>query len=174
MLFDPQEGALNPFTISTDHVVFHDDGSLSITYLGVKNDSTGTGFQMTVPKCSVPKLDPGGALRSYIHATAFTPPGPNTSSPLLLSLRPPYIAIKASTVGAVLEEAIALSGLAGKGYTAKSFRPTGATLCAKHGDAMQVMQLGQWKTQEVFYNHYVHSWTPQDYCDNLFNVQSSG
>ena len=140
MLFDPEEGVLNPFTMSTDHVVFHGDGSLSITFLGVKNDLTRTDLQVTVPMFLGTQIGPSGALHSYIQVTAWAQPhGPNTISPLFLSLQPPYVAIKASMVGAVLEEAIALSGFAGKGDTAKSFRPTEAKLSIEHGDARQVM-----------------------------------
>ena len=44
-----------------------------------------------------------------------------------LALNPPYAAIVAKTVAGIMNEAIALVGLSGKGYSAKSFRPTGAT-----------------------------------------------
>lgn len=47
--------------------------------------------------------------------------------------RKPFTAISASAVAKILEEAIDLAGLSGKGFSAKSFRQTGAIVAIEQG-----------------------------------------
>ena len=57
-----------------------------------------------------------------------------------------------------------MTGLADKGFLAKSFRPTGATIAVNSGVLPEtVVQIGRWKTKEVFLNHYVYPNAPQSY-----------
>ena len=86
---------------------------------------------------------------------------------LFLSLHPPYRAISARSVALILEEAISRAGLGGLGYSAKSFRPTGATHAVRHCDPDTVMKIGRWKTKSVFLNNYVHNKPPCDYAGNM-------
>ena len=61
-----------------------------------------------------------------------------------------------------------MAGLADQGFLAKSFRPTGATIAVNSGVLQEtVMQIGRWKTKEVFLNHYVYPNAPQSYTTNL-------
>ena len=56
------------------------------------------------------------------------------------------------------------------GFSAKSFRPTGATVAIEEGhDAADVMKVGRWKTQTVFYEHYVHSKTPASFTESIIH-----
>ncbi|WAR14875.1 PUS3-like protein [Mya arenaria] len=98
--------------------------SAKITFFGIKNDTSRSGFEVELPRASNVKLDSVQTLQDHIERTdRFRLPG----GPVFLSLRAPYNAIQASSVAKILDEAIKLAGLEGQGYTAKSFRPTGAT-----------------------------------------------
>lgn len=148
---------------STDNVTFHDDGSLTVNLFGIKNDTDRSGFEVKVPKGSIPKVDPVVTLAAYITRTDSIRP---VGNPVFLSLNKPYRAVKSDTIAGDLQRAINLAGLKDKGYSAKSFRPSGATAAVRSGiDPNTVMQLGRWKTSEVFYNHYVYPKAPDNYTD---------
>lgn len=111
-------------------------------------------------------LDPVQCLKDYIHRTDSV--RPRDTKPLFLSLNPPYKALKADTVGNILEDAIQLVGLKDQGFTAKSFRPTGATLAMDAGILPETaMQVGRWKTKEVFMGHYVYPRLPKNYTEKI-------
>ena len=64
-------------------------------------------------------------------------------------------------VARILNLAIDKAGLKDKGYSAKCFRPTGATQAIDmnmHPD--RVRQIGRWKNHEVFEANYVHCKAP--------------
>ena len=105
------------------------------------------------------------ALRSYITQTE-TFRNPQKGS-LLISIYPPYRTISAMRVVLILEDAISRAGLSGQGYSAKSFRPTGATYAVKNCDPDNIMKVGLWKTKSVFFNNYVHNKPPCDYAGNI-------
>jgi integrase len=87
---------------------------------------------------------------------------------VFLSLSQPPTPLSAAGVAAILTQAISLAGLAHQGFTAKSFRPTGATAAVSLGhDPEKVRRLGRWKTQSVFFDHYVHTKLPSDYTDSV-------
>ena len=76
---------------------------------------------------------------------------------VFLTLIKPFRAISGSTVSNILGNAIQLAGLEGQGYSAKFFRPSGATAAVACGhDYEKVRKLGRWKTETVFLDHYVH------------------
>ena len=86
---------------------------------------------------------------------------------MFLSLHPPYRALKDSSIGHILFEAITLADLGGKALPL-SFRPTGATFAIDGGIIPHVVQhLGRWKLTDVFFKHCVHSKTPGDFADTL-------
>ena len=67
-----------------------------------------------------------------------------------------------------LDSAINMAGLSNQGYSAKCFRPTGATYAIQLGyDPEIIMRVGRWKTRSVFFEHYVHSQVPSDYTSAL-------
>ena len=87
---------------------------------------------------------------------------------VFLTVYPPYKALDASRIARVMEQAIKVAGLEGQGFTAKSFRPTGATMAiASKQDPQIVMKLGRWKTESVFYGHYVHTKTPENFTGSV-------
>ena len=106
--------------LSTSHVTFNDDGSMDVTLFGIKNDIKRKGFDVHLPPVSNKTLSVFDCLQVYIERTKvqrLTLCG----SPLFISLNRPYAAIKSSTVGDQLKQAIELAGLGGRGYSAKSF-----------------------------------------------------
>jgi len=158
--FNNQSGSADNFVFSTDNIVFCDNGEAIIVFHGCKNDSSRSGFQVVLQPTQDPKLNPVQALKDYIQRTAQSRPDGN---PVFLTLSAPFRAISASTVATILNSAIKLAGLDGLGFSAKSFRPTGATAAIDANcDAEVAMKLGRWKTKSVFFDHYVHSKPPVD------------
>jgi hypothetical protein len=157
---------------STDHLKTLEDGSMVISFFGTKNDSNRTGFESHMPPASDICLDPCTALRDYISRTDSVRPKP--SNPVFLTLRKPFKALDASTISDIMNESIKLAGLDGQGFSAKSFRPTGATIAIeRHQDPARVMRTGRWKTESVFFDHYVHAKNQDDYSDHILGVVDS-
>jgi hypothetical protein len=162
--------SINNVPFSTDQVVFHADGSASITFLGIKNDLDRRGFEVHLPAGSNPKTDPISCLKVYIDRSDR-----HRSSEIrdvFLTLSPPFRGISSATVGVILNEAIQLAGLGGCGYSAKHFRSTGGTVAIDSGcDPEIAKSIGRWKSSEVFYKHYVHSKPPTSYVDSILGFQ---
>ena len=164
-VYDFDSGRMENYVFSTDQVTFNTDGSATIVLFGIKNDSQRNGFPVHIVPAGHPKLDPVQALKDYICVTM--PLRPHTN-PVFLSLRRPIQPLGASGVAGVLEKSIELSGLGGQGYSAKSFRPTGATVAIDNGvNPDTVRKIGRWKNKEVFEEHYVHSQTPWQFTSDL-------
>lgn len=166
--FNPKDFSVNNIVLSLDNIQFMPDGSLTIYFFGIKNDTSRSGFEVNIPtNTSDTVMDPVSCLRVYIDRTAAY--RPSDTKPLFITLTAPYKAISSSTVSNILDEVINLAGLAGKGFKAKSFRPTGATLAVSRGAIPEtVMQIGRWKTKEVFMNHYVYPRAPETFTSNMF------
>lgn len=144
---------------------FREDGSLCVRFLGIKNDYDREGFEVVLPASRDLKVDPVGALRCYIERTESIR---DSTQAVFLTLVRPYRAISSSTVGKILSESIDLAGLAAQGFSAKSFRPTGATNAIASGiQPDMVRKIGRWKNQEVFESHYVHCNTVLDFTDKV-------
>ena len=151
---------------------FVDDGSAVLTFFGTKNDTHRTGFECHLPPHSDPLLDPVRALRVYINRTNRERAHAH-HSPVFLTLRQPYRHLDAASIAKVMNEAIIMAGLDGRQFTAKSFRPTGATSAVDAAvEPDKVRRLGRWKTQEVFYYHYVRNKMNNDFTDNLLKAPS--
>ena len=148
---------------------FNPDGSLTITLHGIKNDYSRDGFEVSIPPASDLKIDPVSTLRCYVERTREIHP---KSGAVFLTLKRKdgeFAAISSKTVANVLCRAIKLANLDGQGFTAKSFRPTGAICAIEQGlDADVVRRVGRWKSKETFEFHYVHSRTPADFTDKIY------
>lgn len=136
-----------------------------MTFFGIKNDTSRSGFEIRVPPADNAKIDPVSTLKCYIELTGhFT----SANGPVFLSLTKPHEGIKADTVSKILLEAINCVGLGGMGYKAKCFRPTAANAAIRTGcNPDMAMYVGRWKTKDVFYNHYVHSFPEKSYTDGI-------
>ncbi len=166
--FDPVTMETQNFVLSTDQVVFLPDGSIEFTFFGIKNDTDRSGFKVVLPPTELENLDPGRALQCYIQCTdGFRD---KDKKPLFIALNRPHKALSASAISKVLDEAILCAGLGGMGFSAKSFRPTAATAAMDIGVQPETaMQIGRWKTKEVFFNHYVYPRAPASYTNDMFN-----
>jgi integrase len=139
-------------------VSFNEDESATIRLHGIKNDTDRSGFEVVLPAAKDACIDPVKTLKDYITRTNNLRSLNNRA--VFLTLREPFTAIKSDTVGNILCQAIKLAGL--QGYSAKDFRPTGATVAINNGvDPKIVQRLGRWKTDSVFFEHYVHSKPPE-------------
>ena len=165
-MLDTQE-SFSHLTFTQQHVTFHDDGSMTITFHGIKNDYHRDGFVITMPPGSNSNLDPAHTLKQYMSRTAthrLTSP----DGAVFLTLHRPYHAISSTTIAGVLAESIKLAGLGDQGFSAKSFRPTAATHAVASGcDSNIARQIGRWKSHSVFEEHYVHTVIPCDFIDKL-------
>lgn len=159
------EGPSN-LVFNVNQVEFSDNGA-KITLFGIKNDTSRTGFEVTVPSGSNRKTDPVRTLQDYISRTQRYR---GANGPVFISLKAPYGALSAASIARELERAISLAGLDGMGYSAKSFRPTGATSAIEGNiDPEIVRKVGRWKNSEVFFRHYVHSRTPEAFTDTVLS-----
>ena len=78
--------------------------------------------------------------------------------PVFTPLNYPYSGLASGTIANILNAAIDLAGLVGLGYTAKSFRPTGATVAVQgRGKPDTARATGRWKNRECFEEHYIHA-----------------
>ena len=167
VFYNQQSETEQKLTFTTDMVTFlPSDNGIKLTLFGIKNDIQREGFEVTVPKHKNDLLDPGITLKDYIERTASK----RSDKSVFLALNRPFKGISSSAIAKVLEEAISLAGLKGQGFSAKSFRPTGATFAIEQGvDPKVVQKIGRWKSTEVFYDHYVHSQTPEDFTNKVIH-----
>ena len=127
------------------------------------------GFEVTVRPVSQSRVDPVLAIRCNMEKTKHLRP---VECPLFLTLNvPPYRAISASIVGKILETAIEMAGLKGKGCSAKSFRPTGVTMAIQNKiDPDVVRKVGRWKSRKTFENHYVLVKPILSFTDRVYDI----
>ena len=167
MGFDSSTSTTSKVFFTTDQLEFRDDGSVMVTFFGIKNDTSRSGFKVVMQPHSDPRLDAVCALRSYINRTN-THRSPSPVNAVFLGVRSPYNPLTSVSIARILEQAIDYAGLKGQGYTAKSFRPTEATRAIDmHVDPHVVQSIGRWKSTDVFFRHYVHSATPVDFSDDI-------
>lgn len=129
------------------------DSSLTLRFFGIKNDRQRQGFEFRLHRADNKKVDPVECLLTYLEKTSrFT----TNEGPVFITLKHPFRQVDSSTVSRILNESIKQAGLPSH-FTAKCFRPTGATTAMYSGaDAREVRQLGRWKSEDVFYQHYVY------------------
>lgn len=164
-VFLDRDDIYSQFTFSIDKVKFLELGKMQIIFQRIKNVYQRDGVSCTIPTASNTKVDPVSAMRNYINRTNLQRLT-SMDKGVFLTVMKPYHALSSSSVAAILQEAIQLAGLSGKGYTAKSFRPTAATKAVAAGcDPNIARRVGRWKSQQVF---YVHTVTPDNFVILLF------
>ena len=165
-IYDAENEVILCHILSVNDVRFTDCG-VSITFHGIKNDYLRDGFCVEIPRSEVSKTDPVSCLNAYICKSDSMRQG-LTDRPLLLTLKRPYKHLDASSVRRVLNDSIACAGLSG--FTAKNFRPTGATNAIKLGvSADTARYIGRWKSAETFEKHYVHRNVPASYTTSMLS-----
>ena len=163
--FDEETLSLQKVLFTTDMLKFDDDG-VHVTFFGIKNDVQRAGFVVFLPMNVDPIIDPVSCVKCYISRTEDI----RSDKAVFLSLKLPYKGLASSSIANILEESIELAGLGGQGFSAKSFRPTGATVAIKKGvNPKVVQQIGRWKSTDVFFQHYVHSKTPSEFTSKVLS-----
>ena len=163
--FDPSTGGASAFQLRRNQIVLHDDGSMTIHMFGTKNDTHRTGFEVRIPASDVAKVDVVKTLQAYMQRTDHLcePQGP-----VFIALKAPYKGLTSDGIRKILSEAIEMAGLGGQGYTPRCFRPTGANAAIEAGcTPEEVMQVGRWKTKEVFFDHYVYPKAPANFTSGM-------
>lgn len=169
-VFNPEACGSESLVFSTDKLIFNSDGSLTIIFFGTKNDSDRSGFEVRIPAGGSPKTDPVSTLRCYIETTSNI--RTHSPSPVFLTLKKPHRAVSNANISDILRQSIKDAGLQGQGFTARSFRPTGATAAVKaQVNPSTVRQIGRWKNDTVFYERYVYPIAPTDYTDKVMSFQ---
>jgi len=168
--FDPSSTKNTAYVLTRDQVEFHDDQSMTVTFFGTKNDTSRSGFEIRIPGSDETKVNVVGSLKSYMQRTQTLVGEDNA---VFLALNAPHKVLRAEGVRKVLTESISLAGLDGQGFTPRCFRPTGANAAMEAGCTPEAaMQIGRWKTKEVFLNHYVYPMAPQNFTKEV--AQFSG
>ena len=105
---------------------------------------------VAVPEC--PTISPFHLLQRYVAVTRRQgKPG----GPVFLSLRPPFRALSADTIGAKTRKFMAQYGVDPRFWGAHSTWGAGVLLCKKLGlSAEEVCELGKWKGVNAFVAHY--------------------
>jgi hypothetical protein len=167
VVLDTDSNSIRKMVFSTNQLHFQEDGSLVIDFHGTKNDTDRSGFSVTVRPTTNSLLDPVCALQTYIERT-HEQREQTLDKPVFLTLTKPFRAIDSKTVSNILKTALKHVGLQSEGFRPKDFRPTGATKAVESlEDPKKVMRLGRWKTESVFYEHYVHSVPSDTISDNI-------
>ena len=167
-IFNPDSCEFSKLVFSTNQFEFSVD-NMKLSFHGIKNDYQRDGFELTIPRMNVDdvKIDPVHTLECYIKRTeGFR--ASVAKSPLFLTLVKPYRELEASSISRILNEAIDKAGLSSKGFSAKCFRPTGATEAVRFGLSPDMARyVGRWRCASTFEKHYVHAQLPNDYCEKM-------
>ena len=149
------------------NVTFNKDGSLTILFHGIKNDSDRKGFEIRVECAQNPKSDPVKTLRDYINRTADKVD--QSEGPIFIKPSSPFGPVTPRGIADILRTAIKEAGLSDT-FTPRSFRPSATSAAVASGcDHETVRQLGRWKTREVFYESYVYPLPKKDTTDKILN-----
>ena len=142
-------------------IKFLDDGSMKVVLHGVKNDYSREGLEIPVVAATEKKVCPVRTLKHLLYRTSLCNSDPKRP------VNYPYSGLSSSSIAKILCKAIELAGLSGNGYSAKSFRPTGATVAIRQGvNPDMVRKIGHWKNQQCF---YVHTVPDTDMTDVVWN-----
>ena len=125
------KGVKKNMQFSVNQIQFLENGDMKLKLFAIKNDYARDGFEISIVGSSVEKLCPVRALKCYVDRNGVG--NQDSSRPVLTPLNFPLSALSAALIANILCKAITWAGLDGQGYTAKSFRPTGATVAIQNG-----------------------------------------
>lgn len=132
-----------------------DDGTVVLYFHHIKNDTDRDGFRVVLQPAQPVWMCPVDTLLSYMSRTRLQA---SKTDGVFLTLKPPYRPLSADAVWEILNKPILLAKLDPKQFSAKNFRPTGATIAIQNGmPANQVQQIGHWKSADTFRKHYVYA-----------------
>ena len=142
---------------------------MTIIFQGIKNDTSRGGYEVCIPRAADAKVDPVACLQAYMNRIAEQRHR-DTRRAVFLTLHSPFKAITANIMAQVLKMAIQAAGLGDRGFSAKSFRPAGASVSISSNCPPETaMQIVRRKTSEVFFSHYVYPRAPGNYTSCVLN-----
>ena len=157
---------LHQMLFDRSKIEYRADGSISIEFHGIKNDYSRDSFKVQVQQASNSKICPVVTLKCYLDRTSSLVD--SQTGPVFVTLNRPYSAPMASSVSGILNKAIDIIGLSGQGFSAKCFRPSGATATVEAWHNPNSMcKIGRWKDQATFEEYYVHAKAPANITDNI-------
>ena len=104
---------------------------------GIKNDYDRKGFRVCMPCASNQVVCPVLVLKAYMRRTEHVV---GSDGQVFVSLNKPYSGLTVSGISGILNKAVELVGLKEQGFSAKCFRPSGATNAVEAGVAPEVVQ----------------------------------
>ena len=151
-----------------DQIEFHSDGSATVRFFGVKNDSDRAGFETRIEPTLDEISDPIKCIKMFFSKTAHIPPNNNGRIPAFPALKSPFNCISAQTIAQILNDSIAEAGLDTHTFSAKCFRPSAATAAIVSGcDPNTTRVRGRWKNDQVFYSNYVYPISQINVSDSI-------
>lgn len=138
-----------------DQIQFHNDGSATVHFFGIKNDAGRTGFEVRIEGTENAFIDPVKCLKVYFSKTTHLSGSDRVS--VFLSMKPPFKGISSQSIAQILNSSIIDAGLNPQIFTAKCFRPSAATAAVVMGcDPNTTRVRGRWKNDQVFFSNYVY------------------
>ena len=151
-----------------DQIIFHEDGSATVHFFGIKNDSNRAGFEVRIEPTEDICIDPVECIKEYLGKTADISYNKEGRTPVFLALRPPFQGINAQSIAQILNASIKEAGLDNKVFSAKCFRPSAATAAIISGCDPNTTRLrGRWKNNDVFYSNYVFPISEANISNNI-------
>ena len=106
---------------------------------------------VTIP--DLPALFPWTLLKKYVAMTAtHVPPG----SPVFISLKSPFLCLKANSIGSLTKQMLSTLGINTDVWKAHSTRGAGVAMYKSLGfSSEEVCEIGKWKNASAFTSHYL-------------------
>ena len=106
---------------------------------------------MEMPQC--PRICPKQLLLRYV---ALTHHQVSPGSPLFISLKPPFIPLKANSLGSLTRQALQQLGVNTAVWKPHSTKNAGVALFKRMGwSSEEVCEIGKWKNAAAFTSHYL-------------------
>lgn len=139
---------------------------------GFKNDYNHEGIIVEVFECKAKKFCPIAAFETYIERTKHQRSSMEGKIGVFISLSAPYHNISFKRCAAILRWCSEKAGLDPKVFTAKTYRKGGVNTALQKGiEPDAIMRLGNWKNDDVFWQHYVLRTIPPQFTDIIFDVE---
>jgi|GEM_PF-5577106 len=155
-------------TMNRGQIKFHSSG-MTVLFFGIKNDADRHGFEVQVDRVENVVICPVACMQAYLKRTENLVVG--DKSPVFISLVQPFKGVNAQTIASILRESIKDAGLPDT-FTARSFRPTGATAAVVGGvDPHTARSLGRWKSEQVFFERYLYPISQSSISERMFSAK---
>lgn len=158
--------------IDSSRIIFEEDlSSMRIDLLAFKNDYHRDGAELRVEASSDSRVCFVKACKRLLELNKRK--APQVQQLFLDPLR--RQPLSAQQVSAILKAACKAAGLDTSVFTARTFRPGGATRGIEGGLPLDlVMHIGRWRSADTVYGHYLRSQRSVNVSDVLLGVTGAG